>query len=136
MEDFYRPSIIGRGGPIAPTIVPVIPHCLLSDSDESDEDEPSEVLDIQKPIHSLSGNPTSSSDFVKSSGSTTSHSDLSLLEYESFHFDLSIDQLPLADRSDFYDKGVSRMNSLTSFSYEYDHFLLDLRTIQESRLDF
>ncbi|GKB65750.1 hypothetical protein Tco_0927162 [Tanacetum coccineum] len=36
----------------------------------------------------------------KSSGSTTSHSDLSLLEYESFHFDLSIDRLPPADRSD------------------------------------
>ncbi|GJY92027.1 hypothetical protein Tco_0507809 [Tanacetum coccineum] len=36
----------------------------------------------------------------KSSGSTTSHYDLSLLEYESFPFDLSIDQLPLADRSD------------------------------------
>ncbi|GJV52402.1 reverse transcriptase domain-containing protein [Tanacetum coccineum] len=33
-------------------------------SDESDEDEPSEVLDVQKPIHSLSGNPTPSSDYV------------------------------------------------------------------------
>ncbi|GJU51194.1 hypothetical protein Tco_1220749 [Tanacetum coccineum] len=36
----------------------------------------------------------------KSSGSTTSHSDLSLFEYESFYFDLSIDPLPPADRSD------------------------------------
>nr|GFB18593.1 hypothetical protein [Tanacetum cinerariifolium] len=36
----------------------------------------------------------------KSSGSTTSHFDISLLEYESFHFDLSIDSFPLADRSD------------------------------------
>ncbi|GJX82971.1 hypothetical protein Tco_0332452 [Tanacetum coccineum] len=36
----------------------------------------------------------------KSSGGTTSHSDLSLLEYESFHFDLLIDPLPPADRSD------------------------------------
>ncbi|GJZ54747.1 hypothetical protein Tco_0609940 [Tanacetum coccineum] len=36
----------------------------------------------------------------KSSGNTTSHSDISLLEYESFHFDLSIDPLPFPDRSD------------------------------------
>ncbi|GKE93931.1 hypothetical protein Tco_1575026 [Tanacetum coccineum] len=36
----------------------------------------------------------------KSSGSTTSHSDISLLEYESFYFDLSIDPLPPAKRSD------------------------------------
>ncbi|GJS15663.1 reverse transcriptase domain-containing protein [Tanacetum coccineum] len=62
-------------------------------SDESDEDEPSEVLHIQKPIHSLSGNPTPSFDSmveslspllplpsrIKSSGSTTSQSDHSLL---------------------------------------------------------
>ncbi|GJT23487.1 reverse transcriptase domain-containing protein [Tanacetum coccineum] len=36
----------------------------------------------------------------KSSGSTTSHSDLSLPEYEMFHFDLSIDPPPPGDRSD------------------------------------
>nr|GEV37063.1 hypothetical protein [Tanacetum cinerariifolium] len=36
----------------------------------------------------------------KRSGSTTSHSDPSFLEYESFYFNLSIDTLPLADRSD------------------------------------
>nr|GFA22688.1 hypothetical protein [Tanacetum cinerariifolium] len=58
-----------------------------------------------------SGNTTSTSDHSipnyeavcyeeKSSSSTTSHYDLSLLEYESFHFDLSIDPLPPADRSD------------------------------------
>ncbi|GJW44746.1 hypothetical protein Tco_0073545 [Tanacetum coccineum] len=41
----------------------------------------------------------------KSSGSTTSHSDLS--KYESFHFDLSIDPLPPAYRSN--------SNSLTSY---------------------
>ncbi|GJR82477.1 hypothetical protein Tco_0153262 [Tanacetum coccineum] len=41
------------------------PHTVYySDSDESDEDEPFEVLDIQKPIHFLSGNPTTSSDSV------------------------------------------------------------------------
>ncbi|GJX41368.1 reverse transcriptase domain-containing protein [Tanacetum coccineum] len=37
---------------------------------------------------------------IKSSGITNSHYDLSLLEYESFHFDLSIDPLPPVDRSD------------------------------------
>ncbi|GKG21531.1 hypothetical protein Tco_0384126, partial [Tanacetum coccineum] len=37
-----------------------------------------------------------------SSGSTTTHSDFSLLEYDSFIFDLSIDPLPPANRSDFY----------------------------------
>ncbi|GKG54025.1 hypothetical protein Tco_0557548, partial [Tanacetum coccineum] len=36
----------------------------------------------------------------KSSGSTISHSGLSLLGYDLFHFDLSIDPLPMADRSD------------------------------------
>ncbi|GKD01198.1 hypothetical protein Tco_1171472 [Tanacetum coccineum] len=36
----------------------------------------------------------------KSSGSTTSHSDLSLLEYVSFHFDFLIDPPPIAKRSD------------------------------------
>nr|GEU87453.1 reverse transcriptase domain-containing protein [Tanacetum cinerariifolium] len=38
----------------------------------------------------------------KSSGSTTSHSDLSLHEYELFHFDLLIDPLSPVDRSDSY----------------------------------
>nr|GFA26985.1 hypothetical protein [Tanacetum cinerariifolium] len=36
-----------------------------------------------------------------SSGSTTTHSDISLSEYDSFIFDLSNDQFPLTDRSDF-----------------------------------
>nr|GEZ13665.1 hypothetical protein [Tanacetum cinerariifolium] len=36
-----------------------------------------------------------------SSGSTTTHSDLSLPEYDSFIFDLSNDQFPPTDRSDF-----------------------------------
>ncbi|GKD29861.1 hypothetical protein Tco_1240639 [Tanacetum coccineum] len=37
-----------------------------------------------------------------SSGSTTTHSDISLSKYDSFIFDLSNDPFPLADRSDFY----------------------------------
>nr|GFA56403.1 hypothetical protein [Tanacetum cinerariifolium] len=36
-----------------------------------------------------------------SSGSTTTHSDISLSEYDSFIFDLSKDQFPPTDRSDF-----------------------------------
>nr|GFC34330.1 hypothetical protein [Tanacetum cinerariifolium] len=36
-----------------------------------------------------------------SSGSTTTHSDISLFEYNSFTFDLSNDQCPPTDRSDF-----------------------------------
>ncbi|GJY34489.1 hypothetical protein Tco_0418958 [Tanacetum coccineum] len=77
-----------------------------SDSDESDEDEPFGVLDIQKPIHSLSGNPTSSSDSVVESlfllptpfedndspleetNTLLSHSDDSLPDYETFCFDI------------------------------------------------
>nr|GEZ44464.1 hypothetical protein [Tanacetum cinerariifolium] len=38
-----------------------------------------------------------------SSGSTTTHSDISLSEYDSFIFDLSNDQFPPTDRSDFYE---------------------------------
>nr|GEX69242.1 hypothetical protein [Tanacetum cinerariifolium] len=38
-----------------------------------------------------------------SSGSTTTHSDISLSEYDSFIFDLSNDQCPPADRSKFYE---------------------------------
>ncbi|GKC96543.1 hypothetical protein Tco_1161985, partial [Tanacetum coccineum] len=37
----------------------------------------------------------------KSSGSTTTHSQFSLLKYDSFIFDLSIDPLPPSDRSNF-----------------------------------
>ncbi|GJU22740.1 hypothetical protein Tco_1156082 [Tanacetum coccineum] len=48
----------------------------------------------------------------KSNGSTTSHSGLSLLEYESFHFDLSIDPLPPADRSDYHLEEFADISSL------------------------
>nr|GFA29077.1 hypothetical protein [Tanacetum cinerariifolium] len=76
------------------------------DSNESDEDEPSEVLDIQKPIHFLSGNLTPFSDFIVESLSPLptafgdsdylleetvtllSHFDDSLPDYETFFFDI------------------------------------------------
>ncbi|GKE68727.1 hypothetical protein Tco_1526799, partial [Tanacetum coccineum] len=75
------------------------------DSDESDEDEPSVVLNIQKPIHSLSGNPTPFSDYVieslsplptpfrdsdsllEETDTLLSHSNDSLPDYEAFCFD-------------------------------------------------
>ncbi|GJZ87571.1 hypothetical protein Tco_0659181 [Tanacetum coccineum] len=50
----------------------------------------------------------------KSSGSTTTHADFS--QYDSFIFDLSINPFPPADRSDFYHRS-SPMNSLTSLSH-------------------
>ncbi|GJY40960.1 hypothetical protein Tco_0428230 [Tanacetum coccineum] len=80
MEDFYRPSLIGRGGPIVPTTVPGTDFVLKNhmvqllrqncqfygfkdeDSDEIDDDEPSEMIEDQKSIHHLSGSPTPSSD--------------------------------------------------------------------------
>ncbi|GJX25104.1 hypothetical protein Tco_0231400 [Tanacetum coccineum] len=62
----------------------------------------------------------------KSSGSTTSHSDLSLPEYESFHFDLSIDWLPPVDRSDSqHEEFADELAHIISPS-EYDHFYFDL----------
>ncbi|GJW31778.1 hypothetical protein Tco_0051810 [Tanacetum coccineum] len=168
-------------------------------SDDSDEDEPYEVLDIQKPIHSLSGNLTPSSDLVveslsssptpcgdsdslleetdtllsyiddsfpeyetfsfdieeKSSGSTTTHSDYSLLdydaiyfdddhieekssgsttthfdftlpEYDSFIFDLSIDPFPPADRSDSHHEEFADKLAHIISSPEYDCFYFDI----------
>nr|GEU75047.1 hypothetical protein [Tanacetum cinerariifolium] len=77
-----------------------------SDSDKSDEDEPFKVLDIQKPIHSLSDNPIPSSDSVVESlfplptpfgdsdslleetDTLLSHFDDSVPDYEPFCFDI------------------------------------------------
>nr|GEV83978.1 RNA-directed DNA polymerase, eukaryota, reverse transcriptase zinc-binding domain protein [Tanacetum cinerariifolium] len=51
-------------------------------------------------IEALKDNLTPSSEFL-TNGSTTTHSDISLSEYDSFIFDLSNDQFPPTDRSDF-----------------------------------
>ncbi|GJV53258.1 reverse transcriptase domain-containing protein [Tanacetum coccineum] len=83
MEDFYRPSLIGRGGPIIPTTIPGTDFVLknhmvqllrqncqfhgFEDSDESDDDEPSKMIEDQKSIHHLNGSPTPSSDPVVTS---------------------------------------------------------------------
>ncbi|GJV06104.1 hypothetical protein Tco_1343760 [Tanacetum coccineum] len=50
----------------------------------------------------------------KSSGSTTTQSDISLSKYGSFIFDLSNDPFPPADRSDFYHE---------EFADEHDHII-------------
>nr|GEY47754.1 hypothetical protein [Tanacetum cinerariifolium] len=57
-----------------------------------------------------------------SSGSTTTHSDTSLSEYDSFIFDLSSDQFPPIDRSDFtHEEFVDGLAHII-FPLEYDCF--------------
>ncbi|GJW94871.1 hypothetical protein Tco_0174543 [Tanacetum coccineum] len=56
----------------------------------------------------------------KSSGSTTTHADFS--QYDSFIFDLSIDSFPLADRSDFYHEEFADELAHIISSPEYDCF--------------
>ncbi|GKA38231.1 hypothetical protein Tco_0730782 [Tanacetum coccineum] len=100
-----------------------------SDSNKSDDDEPSEMIEDQKSIHHLSGSPTPSSDLVvpfflllslppeKSSGSTTSYSNHSLPEYESFYFD--------DDHIEEKSSGSTITHSIFSLP-EYDSFIFDL----------
>ncbi|GKD53351.1 hypothetical protein Tco_1286738 [Tanacetum coccineum] len=104
----------------------------LDDFNESNEDEPSEVLDIQKPIHSLSGNTTPSSDTVVESlsllptpfgdsdslleeiNTLLSYSDESVPEYETFCFNIE-------------EKSSGSTTTHSNFSLpEYDSFIFDL----------
>ncbi|GJW81962.1 hypothetical protein Tco_0145937 [Tanacetum coccineum] len=65
----------------------------------------------------------------KSSGSTTTHSDFSLPEYDSFIFDLSIDPLPRADRSvSHHEEFTDELAHIIS-SPEYDRFYFDLEIV-------
>ncbi|GJZ03008.1 hypothetical protein Tco_0520969 [Tanacetum coccineum] len=65
----------------------------------------------------------------KSSGSTTTHSDLSLLEYESFHFDLLIDLFPPSDRSvSHHEKFVDELAHIIS-PPEYERFYFDIEIV-------
>nr|GEY86979.1 hypothetical protein [Tanacetum cinerariifolium] len=108
-----------------------------NDFDESDEDEPSEVLDIQKPIHSLSGNSTPSSNFVAESLSLLptpfedsnsllektdtllSHSDDFVPDYETFCFDIK-------------EKSSGSITSHSNLSLpEYESFCFDIDHIKE-----
>ncbi|GJS03759.1 hypothetical protein Tco_0320267 [Tanacetum coccineum] len=62
----------------------------------------------------------------KSSGSTTAHSDLSLPEYDSFIFDLSIDPFPPADRSvSHHEEFADELAHIIS-PPEYDRFYFEL----------
>ncbi|GJS48583.1 hypothetical protein Tco_0598704 [Tanacetum coccineum] len=56
----------------------------------------------------------------KSSGSTTTHADFS--QYDSFIFDLSINPFPPADRSDFYHEEFADELAHIISPPEYDHF--------------
>ncbi|GJU66465.1 hypothetical protein Tco_1252724, partial [Tanacetum coccineum] len=58
----------------------------------------------------------------KSSGSTTTHFDISLSKYDSFIFDLSNDPFPPADRSDFYHEEFAGELAHIISPSEYDHF--------------
>ncbi|GJZ19235.1 hypothetical protein Tco_0555825 [Tanacetum coccineum] len=62
----------------------------------------------------------------KSSGSTTTHSDFSLTEYDSFIFDLSIDPFPPADRSDSHHEEFADELAHIISSPEYDSFYFDI----------
>nr|GEY68854.1 hypothetical protein [Tanacetum cinerariifolium] len=57
-----------------------------------------------------------------SSGSTTTHSDISLSEYDSFTFDLLNDQCPPSDRSDFTHEEFANELAHIISSPEYDCF--------------
>ncbi|GKB92174.1 hypothetical protein Tco_0964446, partial [Tanacetum coccineum] len=62
----------------------------------------------------------------KSGGSTTTHSNFSLPEYVSFIFDLSIDPFPPADRSAFsHEEFADELAHIIS-PPEYDYFYFDL----------
>ncbi|GKD97995.1 hypothetical protein Tco_1381892 [Tanacetum coccineum] len=57
-----------------------------------------------------------------SSGSTTTHSDISLSKYDSFIFNLSNDPFPPADRSDFYHEEFADELAHIIYPPEYDCF--------------
>nr|GEU54303.1 hypothetical protein [Tanacetum cinerariifolium] len=76
-----------------------------------------------------------------SSGSTTTHSDISLSEYDSFTFDLSNDQCPPTDRSDFAHEEFADKPAHIISPPEYDCFcfrnlpdLGELMSILNSRI--
>ncbi|GKB55531.1 hypothetical protein Tco_0906284 [Tanacetum coccineum] len=106
-----------------------------SDSDESDKDEPSEVLEVQRSIHPLIGNPTPSFDsmveslsplptpfedsdsLLEESDTLLSYSDDSSPEYETFYF----------DDDHIGEKSSGSTTTHSDFSLpEYDSFIFDL----------
>ncbi|GJW73219.1 hypothetical protein Tco_0132589 [Tanacetum coccineum] len=94
-------------------------------SDESDEDEPSEVLQVQKSIYPLSGNPTPSSDSIieSLSPSLTPCGDSDLLLEETDEF-LSLDNsIPPSIDNGIYD---SEGDNLFLEGLLNDEILIDL----------
>nr|GEZ04593.1 hypothetical protein [Tanacetum cinerariifolium] len=87
------------------------------DSEENSSGSTTTHVDI-----SLSDYEAFYDDHVKeiSSGSTTTHSDFSL--YDSFFFDLSINPFPLADRSDFYEFANELAHIISPPKYDYLSF--------------
>nr|GEY43862.1 hypothetical protein [Tanacetum cinerariifolium] len=81
-------------------------------------------------IEALKDNPTPSSEILTknlpdpeiSSGGTTTHSDVSLSEYDSFIFDLPNDQFPPIDRSDFTHEEFANELAHIISPPEYDCF--------------
>ncbi|GKB36115.1 hypothetical protein Tco_0881057 [Tanacetum coccineum] len=65
----------------------------------------------------------------KSSGSTTTHSDFSLLKYDSFIFDLLIDPFPPADRSVSHHEEFADELAHFISPLEYDYFYFDLKIV-------
>ncbi|GKF60258.1 hypothetical protein Tco_0177044, partial [Tanacetum coccineum] len=65
----------------------------------------------------------------KSSGSTTTHSDFSLPEYDSFIFDLSIDMFPPADRSVSHHEEFADELAYIISPPKYDRFYFGLEII-------
>ncbi|GKC92654.1 hypothetical protein Tco_1158096 [Tanacetum coccineum] len=65
----------------------------------------------------------------KSSGITTTHFDFSFPEYDSFIFDLSIDPFPPTDRSvSHHEEFADELTHIISLP-EYDHFSFDLEIV-------
>ncbi|GJU71065.1 hypothetical protein Tco_1262470 [Tanacetum coccineum] len=62
----------------------------------------------------------------KNSGSTTTYSNFSLPEYDSFILDLSIDPFPPTDRSDSHHEEFANKLAHIISSPEYDCFYLDI----------
>ncbi|GKF19572.1 hypothetical protein Tco_0068210 [Tanacetum coccineum] len=63
----------------------------------------------------------------KSNGSTTTHSDFSLPEYDSFIFDHSINPFPPADRSNFYHEEFADELAHIISPPEYDCFCFKIK---------
>nr|GFB55385.1 hypothetical protein [Tanacetum cinerariifolium] len=90
------------------------------DDDDDDDDVDytiaiTPVLSTEEPIESLTF--SFDDDHIEeiSSGSTTTHSDISLSEYDSFTFALLNDQCPPSDRSNFnHEEFADELNHIIS----------------------